>query len=281
MAHLIQSIQEMNSVSKGFQVKGYSIALVPTMGALHMGHRMLMRRGRSLADQLVVSIFLNPLQFSPSEDIDRYPSNLEKDLEICEAEGVDVVFAPKVQDVYQPDASCFVAEEGLSQFLEGRSRPTHFRGVTTIVAKLFNLVEPDVAIFGQKDYQQYCIIRRMIRDLNYPIELIMAPTVREPDGLALSSRNQYLSHEERKQATCLRTALLWVEKQVEQGNLDTAVLRQAIEEQIAQHDLVETDYIAFVNRFTLEDLVRVQPEQTLLALAAYVGRTRLIDNIIL
>ncbi|HCF95965.1 MAG: pantoate--beta-alanine ligase [Verrucomicrobiota bacterium] len=281
MAQLIRLPQEMNSVSKGFHAKGRTIALVPTMGALHLGHRMLMRQARTLADELVVSIFVNPLQFAPNEDFERYPSDLEADLAICEAEEVDVVFAPTAPDIYLPDASCVVVEERLSQVLEGEARPTHFRGVTTVVAKLFNLVEPDVAVFGQKDYQQLCVIRRMIRDLNYSIELVMGPTVRESDGLAMSSRNRYLSSEERKQALGLRKALLWVEGEVAAGRLEVEALERGVRELLQGYALIQLDYLAIVDRVTLVPLQRVEPESTAVAIAAFLGRTRLIDNILL
>jgi len=277
MAQLIRLPQEMNSVSKGFHAKGRTIALVPTMGALHLGHRMLMRQARTLADELVVSIFVNPLQFAPNEDFERYPSDLEADLAICEAEEVDVVFAPTAPDIYLPDASCVVVEERLSPVLEGEARPTHFRGVTTVVAKLFNIVAPHTAVFGRKDYQQLAVIRALVRQLNYPIAIVGVETVREPDGLALSSRNGYLSSGERTEAVRLNRNLRRIKEKIEAGERDFGALCS-----FAIKDLTDAgwkvDYVAVRHQRGLALPGPADRDLVVLA-AAWLGRTRLIDNL--
>ena len=255
--------------------------LVPTMGALHHGHRELIRIAREAAGprgHVSVSIFVNPLQFEPGTDYERYPRPAEADEEACRAAGVDLIFRPPPSEMYFGDRSVVVEETALSETLCGASRPGHFRGVCTVVTKLFHLLAPDAAVFGEKDFQQLAIIRRLVRDLNFPVEIIAAPTVREPDGLAASSRNQYLDAEERQQATVLRAALLEAAELVRGGETSAARIIQAVRERIGAATRARIDYVELVNADTL------QPQQTvsansLLAVAVFFGRTRLIDNI--
>ena len=254
--------------------------LVPTMGALHAGHVSLIRQAREQAGvggEVVVSIFVNPLQFEPGSDFSRYPRPEAADDEICWAEGVDLVFRPAPNEMYFDDRSTFVEESVLSERLCGASRPGHFRGVTTVVTKLFHLVAPDAAIFGEKDFQQLAVIRRMVRDLDFPIEILAGPTVREPDGLALSSRNQYLNPEERAQAPVIRAALLEAAASPEKGAEQVlSVVRQKIE----TAPLARIDYAEIVGADDLQPRETIAP-RTLLAVAVFFGRTRLIDNILL
>jgi pantoate--beta-alanine ligase len=247
---------------------------VPTMGALHRGHVELIRVARETAGddgEVAVSIFVNPLQFGPGGDYEKYPRPEKADEDVCRKAGADLLFRPSVAEIYARDRSVQVEESQLSPVLEGQSRPGHFRGVCTVVAKLFNIVEPDAAVFGEKDFQQLAIIRRMVRDLNFRIEIIGVPTVREPDGLACSSRNQYLNPEERQQATVLYAALIAARDAGEN-------VVQLAREIINQAPLARIDYVAFVNAETLEPLETVEAN-SLLALAVYFGATRLIDNI--
>jgi pantoate--beta-alanine ligase len=250
-----------------------AVALVPTMGALHEGHASLVRHARELADTVVVSIFVNPLQFAAGEDLDRYPRTLEADLELCAAAGADVVFAPSVDEVYPGGEPQVTVEPGpLGSVLEGEVRPTHFRGVLTVVAKLFGLVSPDVAVFGEKDYQQLVLIKRMVSDLCMPVQVVGAPTVREEGGLARSSRNRYLSDEQRNAALVLNQALAAAAANARDG-VDTA--RKAALEILADQPEITVDYLEFRS----DDLSDPQPHQSARALiAARVGSTRLIDN---
>jgi pantoate--beta-alanine ligase len=246
--------------------------LVPTMGALHRAHGELIRVAREKAGkdgEVVVSIFVNPLQFEPGSDYERYPRPEKEDEEFCRKLDVDLLFRPNVTEMYPDNRSVFVEENSLSNVLEGKSRPGHFRGVCTVVAKLFNILQPDAAVFGEKDFQQLAIIRRMVRDLNYKIDIVAVPTVREEDGLACSSRNAYLSVEERKQAPVLRKALLAANEIVD--------LAQKI---INEAPLARIDYIDLVDAETLQPIESVKPN-SLLAVAVYFGKTRLIDNILL
>ncbi len=258
------------------------VVFVPTMGALHEGHAALVREARRLAGQegrVAVSIFVNPLQFGPNEDFSRYPRTLEADLAICAAAGADLVFAPPVDEVYSPDRSIQVSESRLSRVLCGASRPGHFDGVCTVVAKLFNLVQPDDAVFGKKDYQQLAILRRLVRDLDFPVQLHGLDTVREPDGLALSSRNRYLSAEERAQAPALHAALQAARAAWRSGVIDPEILLAGVSNQLAAAaPLGRIDYAALVNRHTLEPQAQADAEG-LLALAVFFGRARLIDNL--
>ncbi len=258
--------------------RGRSIVLVPTMGFLHEGHLSLIRRGRRLGDVLVVSLFVNPTQFGPGEDLDRYPRDFRRDARLCRAEGVDILFAPRAEDLYAPDHSTWVLEERLSRGLCGRSRPGHFRGVTTVVAKLFHIVSPDVAVFGRKDYQQAMVIRRMVRDLDFPVKIVTAPTVREPDGLAMSSRNAYLDGDHRRQATSLKKALDAAVSALNGGQRDAERIRRLLRRRIrAAAPDARIDYAEVVDAETLEP-VRTISGPVALALAVYLGETRLIDN---
>jgi pantoate--beta-alanine ligase len=253
------------------------VVLVPTMGALHAGHIALIRRARKLAGRrglVVVSIFVNPLQFGPREDLSRYPRPLAADKRICKGNGVDLVFAPSAEEMYAPDFSTTMSETSLSRMLCGRSRPGHFQGVCTVVAKLFHIIAPDIAVFGLKDFQQFAIISRMVRDLNLPVKLAPVETVREPDGLALSSRNQYLSVAERAQAPVIRAALVAAKA----GGSRAGVLRRAIVKKISSAPLARIDYVEIVDAENLQPVARVR-RNTLVAAAVYFGRTRLIDNI--
>jgi pantoate--beta-alanine ligase len=263
---------------------GIPIGLVPTMGALHEGHLSLMRAARARIGphgRLVVSIYVNPTQFAAGEDFERYPRDLARDRALCGQAGVDLIFTPTDAEMYPLDGdgpfSTYVVEQILSERLEGVSRPGHFRGVATVVAKLFNIVQPDVAVFGAKDFQQVAVIRRMIRDLNFPVKLVVAPTVREPDGLALSSRNGYLSAEERAQAVVLWQAIQFARQQVRSAPVSAAKLTAQVARLIARAPAARVDSVEFFHPATLEPVKKVS-RGTHLALAVFIGRTRLIDN---
>jgi pantoate--beta-alanine ligase len=259
---------------------GKTIAFVPTMGYLHEGHLALMREGRKHGDVLVISIFVNPKQFGPAEDLQRYPRDLDRDVILAKSLGVDVVFAPEAETMYDKAYQTYVDLELLPRHLCGPSRPGHFRGVATVVAKLFNIVRPQVAIFGEKDYQQLAIIRRMVRDLNFDVRIIGVPTVREPDGLAMSSRNTYLSEDERRSALSLFQSLQGAQKGVAEGIRDATQIIGSASALIGSRPHTRIDYVAVCDPDTLEDVDRVQ-RPTLMALAVWVGKTRLIDNAIL
>ncbi|MBZ5628211.1 MAG: pantoate--beta-alanine ligase [Acidobacteriia bacterium] len=259
---------------------GRRIGLVPTMGALHEGHLSLIRAARAQSDAVAVSIFVNPLQFGPNEDLAKYPRTLERDCQLLEAEKVDLLFAPSNQDMYPAGATTFVTVEGLSERLCGRSRPGHFRGVTTVVAKLFHIVEPDLAFFGQKDAAQVAIICRMVRDLNFPVRIVICPIVREKDGLAMSSRNAYLDPQQRKQALALYRSLMRVQTLADTGERSTAKLVEAGKDVIAEEPGVRLDYFEVVNPETLDPVSDIS-HGALVAVAAFVGSTRLIDNVVL
>jgi pantoate--beta-alanine ligase len=277
---IICEIAEMQAASRALRAQGKRIGFVPTMGALHEGHLSLVRRARQQADVVVVSIFVNPLQFGPAEDFGKYPRTLEADCARLEAEGVELVFAPPTGQMYPPGATTLVHVEGVSERLDGRSRPGHFRGVSTVVAKLFHIVMPDCAIFGQKDAAQVAVLRRMVRDLNMPVELIVAPIVREADGLAMSSRNAYLSSGERQQALVLHRALIRAEQIASEGERSAARLRAAVLEVIASEPAARLDYCELVDADTLEPVEMIS-RGTLVAVAAHFGQTRLIDNLLL
>jgi pantoate--beta-alanine ligase len=253
---------------------------VPTMGYLHEGHLSLVRRARAENDRVAVSIFVNPTQFGPHEDYARYPRDLERDLRLLEPLGVDLVFVPSVEEMYPPGFQTWVIVEEVSRPLEGASRPGHFRGVATVVAKLFNILQPDRAYFGQKDAQQTVVIWRMVQDLNIPVEIVICPTVREPDGLAMSSRNTYLNPEERRAATVLFRALQAAKARYEAGERDAERLREAMREVIRAEPLARIDYVSVAHPETLQELERVEGP-ALLSLAVYIGTTRLIDNLML
>jgi pantoate--beta-alanine ligase len=268
----------MRNASRAGRRAGGRLGFVPTMGALHEGHLSLVRAARGAADVVASSIFVNPTQFGPSEDLAKYPRSFERDCELLEREGVELLFAPAVDEMYPAGAVTWVTVEGLSDKMDGRSRPGHFRGVATVVAKLFHIVEPDAAFFGQKDAAQLAIIRRMVRDLNLPVEIVACPIVREPDGLAMSSRNAYLDGEQRRQALVLHHSLLRVQQLADAGERDAGRLVAAGREEFARENSVRLDYFEIVNPDTLDPVENVS-DYVLVTVAAYVGSTRLIDNI--
>lgn len=262
--------------------RGLRVGLVPTMGALHAGHLRLIEAARAQTGFVVVSLFVNPTQFGPNEDFSRYPRPLERDLELCGAAGVDLVFHPEPAVLYPPGYRTYVEVTGLQDVLCGAARPGHFRGVATVVLKLFNLVQPDCAFFGQKDAQQVRLLQQMVQDLNVPVEVCVCPIVREADGLALSSRNRYLEAEERRHAPILYRALTAARRRIEAGERDAAVVREAMREQIASLPDAVLDYAAVVDADTLQELDQVAPSRSvLLALAVKFGGTRLIDNLLI
>jgi pantoate--beta-alanine ligase len=250
------------------------------MGALHEGHLSLVRAARAFSDVVAASIFVNPTQFGPNEDLAKYPRSFDRDRELLEREGMELLFAPSVEEMYPAGAVTWVTVEGLSDKLDGRSRPGHFRGVTTIVAKLFHVVEPDAAFFGQKDAAQVAIIRRMVRDLNLPVEIVTCPIVRETDGLAMSSRNAYLDPEQRKRALVLHRSLIRVQRLADAGEREAAKLVAAGREEFAEEGSVRLDYFEIVDADTLNAVQDISGG-ALVAVAAFVGSTRLIDNILL
>lgn len=256
------------------------LGLVPTMGALHEGHLSLVRAARAQCDAVAVSLFVNPTQFGPTEDLAKYPRPFERDCQLLEKEGVEILFAPVVEEIYPQGTVSWVVVEGLSEKLDGRSRPGHFRGVTTMVAKLFHILEPDAAFFGQKDAAQLAVIRRMVRDLNFPVEVVACPIVREPDGLAMSSRNAYLNREERVRALVLQRALQEARKHFQAGEKSAAKLIAPAKEVFALEPQVRLDYLEIVDPDTLDPVERIS-QKALVAVAGYVGSTRLIDNTIL
>ncbi len=274
---VIRTVSEMQALSRSWARQGTVIGLVPTMGFLHEGHLSLVDTARERCGAVVVSIFVNPMQFGPKEDFNAYPRNEKQDLELLEARGTDVVFIPQLDEMYPKGFETRVELTRLPNHLCGLRREGHFRGVTTVVLKLFAAVLPNIAVFGEKDYQQLLVIQRMVRDLNLPIEVVAAPTVREPDGLAMSSRNSYLSPEERTMASCVFQALQRARQMANGGVVDTIMLRRAMTEIIEQAG-AQVDYVAVVDPDTLEELLLVK-ERAHAAVAAFVGRTRLIDNI--
>jgi pantoate--beta-alanine ligase len=260
---------------------GKTVALVPTMGALHDGHRSLVRLARERADFVVVSVFVNPIQFGPSEDFRKYPRELGKDLAVCTEAGADAVFLPSVEDMYPKGFSTFVVEESVGKPMEGVSRPTHFRGVTTVVAKLLNVVGPDFLVLGQKDAQQVAVVRKMIRDLSIPVELIVGETLREPDGLAMSSRNRYLTTTQRQDAAMLNRALVRAREMVAAGEMRADRLVAEATHLLAQQRRIRVIYVGVADRDTMEPMREVVPGRSLIALAAWVDEVRLIDNLVL
>jgi pantoate--beta-alanine ligase len=274
------SIDELRAASRTGRREGKSLGLVPTMGALHEGHLSLVRAAKAQCDLVVVSIFVNPLQFGPNEDLAKYPRNFDRDRDLLAKEGADFIFAPSVEEMYPPGAVTYVTVEGLSDKLCGGSRPGHFRGVTTVVSELFNIVEPGRAFFGQKDAAQSIIIRRMVRDLNIPVRVVVCPIVREPDGLAMSSRNAYLDAGQRKSALVLYRSLTAVQERFDQGERKAHVLVDAGKQTLAHEPLVRLDYFEIVDPETL-DPVDDLSRGGLVAVAAFLGNVRLIDNIVL
>ena len=274
------TIKDIRAASHAAHLAGQRLSLVPTMGALHEGHLSLVRAAKAQSDFVIVSIFVNPLQFGPTEDLAKYPRTFDRDQDLLEKEGVDLIFAPSVAEMYPTTAVTYVNVEGLSDRLDGQSRPGHFRGVTTVVSKLLHIVAPDLAVFGQKDAAQVAIIRRMVRDLNIPVEILVAPIVREPDGLAMSSRNAYLDPQQRQQALVLSRSLQRVQEIFQQGERSAAQLVAAGRQLLAEEPSVRIDYLSVVDPESLEPVPEVKRD-ALLAVAAYVGSTRLIDNVVL
>jgi pantoate--beta-alanine ligase len=271
------TLNELQAARRSF---AGSVGLVPTMGYLHEGHLSLVRRAKEECDKVVVSIFVNPTQFGPKEDLSKYPRDLDRDLGLLEALGVDLVWTPTVEEMYPPGYQTWVEVETISRPLEGAMRPGHFRGVTTVVAKLFTGVQPDRAYFGQKDAQQAAVIRQMRRDLNFPLEIVVCPIVREPDGLAMSSRNVYLDPEQRKAATVLYRSLSAAKNAYENGERDAGKLRQIMKDVLATEPLTQVQYVSCADYDTLEELETVKAK-TLLSMAVFLGKTRLIDNFVL
>lgn len=277
---IINSIMHMQALAIAPEREGRRIAFVPTMGYLHEGHASLLREGRKRGDVLVLSIFVNPIQFGKNEDLDSYPRNMDRDCRIAEECGVDIVFIPTAAEMYPPGFQTGVTVRDISLPLCGASRPGHFDGVATVVAKLFNIVRPDVALFGRKDYQQLAVIRRMTADLNMPVEIVGMPIVREADGLAMSSRNAYLSPLERQSALCLSRAVKRARELFAAGERSVAVLSAETRAVIGQESTAAVDYVEFRDGATLHG-VEVADSSTLLALAVKIGKTRLIDNTVL
>jgi pantoate--beta-alanine ligase len=274
------TVKEMHAAACAARHQGKRIGFVPTMGALHEGHLSLVRAAKARSDVVVVSIFVNPTQFGPNEDLSRYPRPFERDRQLLENETVDFLFAPSVEEMYPAGAVSYVTVEGLSEKLCGKSRPGHFRGVTTVVAKLFNILEPKLAFFGQKDAAQAAIIRRMVRDLRLPVEVVVCPIVREPDGLAMSSRNTYLEPQQRHSALVLSRSLSSVREAFDQGERSSLRLTEVGKQVFAAESSVRLDYLEIVDPETLEPIETVS-RRALVAVAGFVGATRLIDNAIL
>jgi len=275
--NVARSIAEYRALRSGL---AEPVGFVPTMGYLHEGHLSLVRVAREQAASVVASIFVNPSQFAPTEDLTAYPRDLERDLALLEAEGADLVLAPEGEEMYPQGFDTWVSVEELTRRLEGASRPTHFRGVATVVAKLFNIVRPQLAVFGQKDAQQALVIDRMVRDLAFDVDLVISPTVREPDGLAMSSRNTYLEPNERAAATVLRRSLLLAESLYNDGERSAETIRVRIQELLASEPLVEPVYVSVADVATLMELETIEGK-ALVSLAARVGKARLIDNVVL
>src|SRR5215472_13469044 len=276
---ILTSADEVTAVSKEAHRAGKRVGFVPTMGALHEGHLSLIRTARSQSDVVIASVFVNPTQFGPKEDFSKYPRDPDRDTVMLAGEKTDYLFLPSVEEMYPTGAETWVIVEGLSEKLDGRSRPGHFRGVTTVVAKLFNIVQPDFAFFGQKDAAQVAVISQMVRDLNFDVRIVVCPIVREPDGLAMSSRNAYLSTEQRKQALVLYRSLMRVQNLVDRGEATAARLLVAGTQVMAEEPAVKLDYFEIVDRKTLDPVSDVSAG-ALVAVAAYVGSTRLIDNLV-
>jgi pantoate--beta-alanine ligase len=277
---ICHTIDEMRAARHAARREGKTVGLVPTMGALHEGHLSLVRMARAQCDLVVVSIFINPLQFGPNEDLAKYPRNFDRDRDLLEREGVEIIFAPTVEEMYPAGAITYVSVEALSDKLCGRSRPGHFRGVTTVVSKLFHIVEPDRAFFGQKDAAQSVIIRRMVRDLDIPVQVVIGPIVREPDGLAMSSRNAYLDASQRLSAVVLHRSLLAVQELFDRGERKVQALIEAGKQVFSEDPSVRLDYFEIVDPETLDPVDRFS-HSALVAVAAFVGKARLIDNVVL
>ena len=274
------TVKEVREQVKAWKKEVLSVGLVPTMGYLHEGHASLMKKAVEENDRVVASVFVNPTQFGPTEDLESYPRDFDKDCALCESIGVNLVFHPEPEEMYAPDFCTWVDMDVLSKTLCGKSRPIHFRGVCTVVSKLFNIVTPDRAYFGQKDAQQLAIIRRMVRDLNMDIEIVGCPIVREEDGLAKSSRNTYLNEEERAAALILSKAVFLGQKMAADGETDTAVIKKAMIEKIESEPLAKIDYVEIVDGLSMQSVDKIEGS-ILAAMAVYIGKTRLIDNFII
>lgn len=274
---LLHSIKETKEQVKKWKKEGYSVALVPTMGYLHEGHISLIEKARKENHKVVVSIFVNPIQFGPKEDLGSYPRDIERDSKICEKAGADLIFNPNAEEMYFEDFSTFVAVNNLTEGLCGEKRPGHFRGVCTVVSKLFNIVTPDRAYFGEKDAQQLAVIKRMVRDLNVDVEIVPCPIIREEDGLAKSSRNTYLSKEERAAALVLNRALKKAKEELLKGERNAKNIIYIINEEISKEPLAKPDYIEVVDSISLQKVSFIEKD-VLVAIAVFIGKTRLIDN---
>jgi pantoate--beta-alanine ligase len=277
---VIKDLQEMQNLAQEWHARRERIVLVPTMGYFHQGHLSLMEYGRTRGDHLVVSIFVNPTQFSPQEDLDRYPRDFERDCDLARGVGVDLIFAPEAVRMYPAGYQTFVTVTDVTKGLCGASRPTHFQGVATVVLKLFNLIQPDVAVFGEKDYQQLVTVQRLVTDLNLPVEIVGRPLVRESDGLALSSRNVYLNPDERRSALKLSQALFKARELTAKGERSRQNLFAILEPMFSNDAKIALDYLVLVDEQTLEEIAEIK-DRARLAVAAWLGRTRLIDNILL
>lgn len=277
---IINSITEMQKRSESIRLSGRKIGLFPTLGFLHEGHLELIRKGREISDKLVMSLFVNPTQFGPNEDFDKYPRDMEGDVEKAEREGVDIVFSPSPSEMYPHGFQSSIKVEEITRFLCGKSRSGHFEGVTTVVAKLFNIIKPHFAVFGQKDFQQLAVIRRMVNDLNMDIEIIDVPTVRELDGLAMSSRNKYLNEEERKSALSLKEGIDIAVKMVQDGEINSQAIISTVKKLILSYPFTSVEYVNICDPLTLKDTDIIKGK-SLMAMAVKVGDTRLIDNCLL
>ena len=274
---VVKSVKEVRDTVKEWKAQGLSVGFVPTMGYLHEGHESLIKKAVKDNDRVVVSIFVNPMQFGPTEDLDKYPRDLERDSKLCENAGANLIFHPEKEEMYFEDFSSYVDINGLSDELCGKSRPIHFRGVCTVVTKLFNIVNPDRAYFGEKDAQQLAIIRRFVRDLNIDIEIIGCPIIREEDGLAKSSRNTYLSKEERQAALILSQSLNLAKDAINSGERNSSVVIDIISNSIKKEPLAKIDYIEVVDSLAMKPVKTIE-KSVLVAIAVYIGKTRLIDN---
>ena len=277
---IVKTVEEVRAQVKEWRKEGYTVGLVPTMGFLHEGHKSLIVRAAAENDKVVVSDFVNPTQFGPGEDLESYPRDLNRDAALCEEAGADLIFNPEPSDMYFPDATTYVTMTQLNEELCGKTRPIHFRGVCTVVSKLFHIVAPDRAYFGQKDAQQLAIIKRMVRDLNFDLEIVGCPIVREDDGLAKSSRNTYLDAQERQAALCLSKAVKLGQQMAAAGEKDAAKVVGAMKELIEKEPLARIDYVEAVNGINMKP-VETLDAPVLVAMAVYIGKTRLIDNFII
>ena len=280
MMKIVAAVEEVREQVRAWREEGLSVGLVPTMGYLHEGHKSLIDKAVEQNDRVVVSVFVNPIQFGPGEDLATYPRDLERDAALCEKAGASLIFHPEKENTYFDDFCTYIAMDDLTKGLCGKTRPTHFRGVCTVVGKLFNIVQPDRAYFGQKDAQQLAVIRRMVRDLNFDLEIIGCPIIREADGLAKSSRNTYLSGEEREAATILHKGLLRGEELIRNGEKSASVIAREITRVIESEPLARIDYVEVVDFDRIEKIDTIEGT-VLTAVAVYIGKTRLIDNFII